>query len=37
MVLEMAFGDPDRVGTVAQKLEMLKQANHDFSTYYAEF
>ena len=36
-VLEAAFGDPDRTGTAERKLESLKQANRDFSTYYAEF
>ena len=36
-VLEAAFGDPDRTGTAERKLETLKQANRDFSTYYAEF
>ena len=36
-VLEAAFGDPDRIGTVERKLESLKQTNRDFSTYNAEF
>ena len=36
-VLEAAFGDPDRTGTAERKLETLKQANRNFSTYYAEF
>ena len=36
-VLEAAFGDPDRTGTAERKLETLKQAKCDFSTYYAEF
>ena len=35
--LEAAFRDPDRTGTAERKLESLKQANRDFSTYYAEF
>jgi hypothetical protein len=37
MVLETAFRDPDCVAIAEQKLEALKQTNHDFSTYYAEF
>jgi hypothetical protein len=37
MVLEMAFGDPDRVMIAEQKLEMLQQTNYDISTYYIEF
>jgi hypothetical protein len=36
-VLEIVFGDPDRVVTAEQKWEALKQTNCDFSTYYAEF
>ena len=36
-VLEAAFGDPDRTGTAERKLETIKQAKRDFSTYYAEF
>ena len=36
-VLEATFGYPDRTGTAERKLETLKQANRDFSTYYAEF
>ena len=36
-VLEIAFGDPDRESTAERKLEVLKQANHEFSLYYAEF
>ena len=36
-VLEAAFSDPDRTGTVERKLETLKQANRNFTTYYAEF
>ena len=36
-VLEAAFSDPDRTGTVERKLESLKQTNRNFSTYYAEF
>jgi hypothetical protein len=35
--LETAFGNPDHVATAERKLEMLKQADYDFSTYYAEF
>ena len=34
-VLEVAFGDPDRTGTAERKLESLKQAIRDFSTYYS--
>ena len=36
-VWEAAFGDPDRTEAAERKLESLKQANRDFSTYYAEF
>ena len=36
-ILETAFGDPDRVAIVERKLRSLRQANWDFSTYYAEF
>ena len=36
-ILDMAFGDPDREATAERKLENLKQANGEFSTYYAEF
>lgn len=36
-ILEATFGDPDCKGTAERKLETLKQANRDFSTYYAEF
>ena len=36
-ILETAFGDPDRVATAKRKFRSLRQANQDFSTYYAEF
>ena len=36
-VLEIAFGDPDRESTAERKLEVLRQANREFSLYYAEF
>ena len=36
-VLEAAFGGPDRTGTAERKLKSIKQANRDFSTFYAEF
>ena len=36
-VFEAGFGNPDCTGTAKRKLETLKQANRDFSTYYAEF
>ena len=36
-VLEIAFGDPDHESTAERKLEVLRQANHEFSLYYAEF
>ena len=36
-ILETTFGDPDRVATAERKLRSLRQANWDFSTYYAEF
>jgi hypothetical protein len=37
IVLKTAFGDPDHVATAERKLEVLKQMNHDFFTYYVEF
>ena len=36
-VLKAAVSDPARTGTAERKLETIKQANCDFSTYYAEF
>jgi hypothetical protein len=36
-VLETAFEDTDHVATAEQKLEVLKQMNCNFSTYYVEF
>ena len=36
-ILDTAFGDPDKVATAERKLRNLRQANRDFSTYYAEF
>lgn len=36
-ILETAFGDPDRKATAETKLLSLRQANRDFSTYFAEF
>ena len=36
-ILETAFGDPDKIATAERKLRNLRQANQDFSTYYAEF
>src|SRR5258705_8901891 len=36
-ILDTAFGDPDKVATAERKLRTLRQANRDFSTYYAEF
>ena len=36
-ILETAFGDPDKVVTMERKLRNIRQANRDFSTYYAEF
>jgi hypothetical protein len=35
--LETVFGDQYRVATVECKLEVLKQTNSNFSTYYVEF
>jgi hypothetical protein len=37
IVLEIAFRDPDHVVTTKWTLEILKQTNCNFSTYYAEF
>ena len=36
-ILENAFGDPDRVATATRELENLKQANREFSIYFADF
>ena len=36
-ILDDAFGDPDRVATATRELENLKQANREFSLYYADF
>lgn len=36
-ILETAFGDPDRKSTAETKLLTIRQANRDFSTYFAEF
>lgn len=36
-ILETAFGDPDRKATAETKLLSLRQANRDFSSYFAEF
>jgi len=36
-LLEAAFGDPDRVATAEPKMREIKQTNHKFSQYYAEF
>jgi len=36
-LLEAAFGDPDRVATAERKMQEIKQKNHEFSQYYAEF
>ena len=36
-VLEAAFGDPDHTGMAERKIETLKQANRNFTTYYSEF
>jgi len=36
-ILDIAFGDPDLAATAERKLETLKQANREFSSYYAEF
>ena len=36
-VLEIAFGDPDCESTAERKLEVLKQANQEFSLDYAKF
>jgi len=36
-LLEAAFGDRDRVATAERKMHEIKQKNHEFSQYYAEF
>jgi len=36
-LLEAAFGDPDRIATAERKIREIKQKNHEFSQYYAEF
>jgi hypothetical protein len=36
-LLEAAFGDPDQVATTKRKMRDIKQKNHEFSQYYAEF
>lgn len=36
-LMEEAFGDPDRVQNAQNELFRLRQKNHDFSTFYAEF
>jgi hypothetical protein len=36
-LLEVAFGDPDRVATAEQKMREIKKNNREFSQYYAEF
>jgi hypothetical protein len=36
-VLEDAFGDPDRRATAERQLERLRQANREFSLYFADF
>jgi len=36
-LLEAAFGDPDRVATAKQKTWEIKDKNHTFAQYYAEF
>jgi hypothetical protein len=36
IILETAFGDPNLVATAERKLEVLKQMNGDFSTYYVK-
>ena len=35
--LTAAFDDPDRVGTATRKLQTLRQANRQFSDFFAEF
>lgn len=36
-LMEEAFGDPDKVQNAQNELFRLRQKNHDFSTFYAEF
>jgi len=36
-LLEATFGDLDRVATAERKMRDIKQKNHEFSQYYAEF
>jgi hypothetical protein len=36
-LLENAFGDPDRRATAERQLERLRQANREFSLYFADF
>jgi len=36
-LLEVAFGDPDRIATAERKMREIKQKNREFSQYYAEF
>jgi hypothetical protein len=37
MIVETAFEDPNHVVIVEPRLEVYKETNHDFFTYYAEF
>jgi hypothetical protein len=36
-ILNVAFGDPDQVGTGSAELDKLTQGSKEFSPYYAEF
>jgi uncharacterized membrane protein YjjP (DUF1212 family) len=36
-ILDMAFGDPNEVGTASAELDKLTQGSKEFSPYYAEF
>jgi len=36
-ILEDAFGDPDRIATATRELKNLRQANREFSLYFADF
>jgi uncharacterized membrane protein YjjP (DUF1212 family) len=36
-ILDMAFGDPNQVGTASAELDKLTQGSKEFSPYYAEF
>jgi hypothetical protein len=36
-ILDDAFGDPDRVATATRELKSLRQANREFSLYFADF